>query len=70
MNPNFKFDFNPLYLHRVYWDDKRNLAILQFQRMRTEIPIDPVKKDEFFKELKAYCLNKKIEIGVYLYEEN
>jgi hypothetical protein len=60
----YDFDFNPLFIFRVLWDEKNYTAILQFNRMSSERKLEPGEKDNFFTQLKEYCLKSRIGIEV------
>lgn len=69
-NKVYEFNFEPMHLFRVYWDEKNYSAVIKFSRSTLTKKLEPGEKDNYFNQLKEYCLKSRIGVTVEPYEEN
>ncbi len=66
----YKFDFEPMHVFRVFWDEKRYAVIIRFNMSELYKPLETGEKNNYFEQLRAYMLNGRIGLEVHDYEEN
>lgn len=66
----YNFNFEPSHIFRVYWKADTNEVIIKFLQSTLIRQLDKGERENYFTQLKEYCLKSKIGIEVQDYEEN
>ena len=66
----YNFNFEPMRVVRVYWDESRYSVIIRFNMSSLTIPLERGEKDNYFEQLREYMMKNHFGLEVHDYEEN